>query len=358
MKEYLNNYIKETDKLKCRKIFKSANTANIESYDLFVEKALSMLNFNGFLAFVLPEAILNVASHDPIRQILLDTCSFKFVSYLGNVFSNVQCPAIILGVLLDDKKTTVGCKVTIKDKHFTIKQKRKFPNKILSFNVSDEENTLLNKISNIDNVRYLKGNAKFALGIVTGKNSQEIIKQKKAGYEVVLKGKNIYRYGIERPDNYICFKPETFQQVAPTEMYRAKEKLLYRFICEVPVFAYDDQKSLSLNSCNIVIPEIPDLKMKYVLAILNSSVVAYFVLKKFGSVKLLRSHIEQIPIPFVDSKIQNDIIKKVDNIMQSSHPDNLYRNLDEDIMQLYNISQKQIEIIRKTLQEKNLFFRS
>lgn len=68
------------DELKCRKLFKTAVGKSIESYDLFVEKALSMLCPNGILAFVLPEAILSVAAHDTIRRLIIDSCSFKFVS--------------------------------------------------------------------------------------------------------------------------------------------------------------------------------------------------------------------------------------------------------------------------------------
>ena len=141
-------------------------------------------------------------------------------------------------------------------------------------------------------------------------------------------------------------------------MYRGIEKLLYRFISEVPVFTYDDQQTLSLNSCNIVIPEIDGIEMKYVLAILNSSVASYFVTKKFNSIKLLRSHIEQIPIPIVSKDIQVAIVKKVDRIMNSSENiSGLYEELDGDIMALYGLNANQIETIQTALSRKNLFLK-
>ena len=156
--------------------------------------------------------------------------------------------------------------------------------------------------------------------------------------------------------NYIRFVPESFQQVAPVEMYRAKEKLLYRFISEVPVFTYDDRQTLSLNSCNIVIPDIDGLEMKYILAILNSSVAAYFISKKFNSVKLLRSHIEQMPIPVVPMDVQVSIIKKVDRIMNSSENiSGLYEDLDSDIMELYGLATKHSDVIKNALRGKSLF---
>lgn len=350
--------LSEEDSIIYRQIFKTAAGTNIESYDLFVEKSLNMLSPKGILSFVLPEAILSVTAHDTIRKIMIDTCSFKFVSYLGNVFSGVQCPAIILGITPDNKKTIIGCKVTTENNKFVISHQRIFYDNTLSLNISDEENQCLDAICSIENVTYLKGNAKFALGIVTGNNKEYISSEEKPDTEIILKGSNIQRYSITNPQNYIRFVPKFFQQVAPVEMYRAKEKLLYRFISEVPVFAYDDHQTLSLNSCNIVIPEIDGLEIKYVLAILNSRVTTYFIKKKFNSIKLLRSHIEQIPIPVVSKDIQVQIIKKVDHIMNSSENiSGLYEDLDNDIMALYRLNVEQIKTIQTALSEKNLFIK-
>lgn len=346
----------EADALQCRRIFKTAIGKSIESYDLFVEKALSMLKHKGVLAFVLPEAILSVAAHDTVRRLIIDSCSFRFISYLGNVFSGVQCPSIILGITPDDKKTVVGCKVSTGNNTFVISKPRAFSDGMLSLNVSDEENQCLDAISNIKNATYLKGKAKFALGIVTGNNKEYISTEKKDDNEIILKGSDIQRYSMTPSGNYIRFVPESFQQVAPVEMYRAKEKLLYRFISEVPVFTYDDRQTLSLNSCNIVIPDIDGLEMKYILAILNSSVAAYFISKKFNSVKLLRSHIEQMPIPVVPMDVQVSIIKKVDRIMNSSENiSGLYEDLDSDIMELYGLATKHSDVIKNALRGKSLF---
>ena len=203
---------------------------------------------------------------------------------------------------------------------------------------------------------YLKDNAIFALGIVTGNNKEYIANEKKDGMEVILKGSDIFRYAMKETDNYIHFAPEKFQQVAPTEMYRAEEKLLYRFIAEVPVFTYDNQQTLSLNSCNILIPQMEGMDIKYVLAILNSSVAAYFINKKYNSVKLLRSHIESLPIPMVSNEKQNDIIKKVDHIMNArENISGLYKELDHEIMNIYSLSEKQRSTIYTALSGKKLF---
>lgn len=336
--------------------YQTALGKGVEAYDLFVERSLELLKPSGSLAFVLPEAILSVAAHKTIRELLLNQCCFRYVSYVGNVFTGVQCPAVLLHVALGNAGMVSGCNVSIGESKFTISQNRVLTADSLSFNISDEENECMKAIESVENVVYLKDHARFALGIVTGNNKEYLTPEQKEGYEFILKGKDIQRYSIRAGENYIRYVPERFQQVAPTEVYRAKEKLLYRFICDVPVFAYDNAQILSLNSCNIVIPLIPGLSIKYILAILNSSIVAYWTSKKFNSVKLLRSHIEQIPIPFVTEDVQTSIIKKVDRIMQSGDDiSGLYWELDEEIASLYRLSDENKDVIHQFLAGKNLF---
>lgn len=334
----------------------TAKSKGMESYDLFVEKGLAMLEENGYLAYVLPEAILSVTSHQKARELISRNTAFKFVSYLGNAFSGVQCPAIILGVQNGFQGQTKNCRIELDNEEFIINEDRQIDASLFSFNMSDEEYDCLRVICSVQNVKYLANNAKFALGIVTGNNRECIKSTKTDGMEIILKGSDIYRYAIKETDNYIHFTPENFQQVAPTEMYRAEEKLLYRFIADVPVFTYDNQQTLSLNSCNILIPQIEGMDIKYVLAILNSSVATYFINKKYNSVKLLRSHIESLPIPVVSAEKQNYIIKKVDHIMNSSNDICiLYEELDNEIMNIYSLSEQQRNTIRTALSGKNLF---
>ena len=334
----------------------TAKNKGMESYDLFIEKGMSMLEESGYLAYVLPEAILSVNSHQQARELIVKNTAFKFVSYLGNAFAGVQCPAIILGIQNGYHGETKGCRIELNNEEFIINANRDVDITSFSFNMSDEEYDCLQVISSVQNAKYLANNAKFALGIVTGNNKEYIAKDKKDGMEVILKGSDIFRYTMKETDNYIQFAPEKFQQVAPTEMYRAEEKLLYRFIAEVPVFTYDNQQTLSLNSCNILIPQIEGMNIKYVLAILNSSVAAYFINKKYNSVKLLRSHIEALPIPMVSAEKQNGIIKKVDHIMNSNENiSGLYEEIDKEIMGLYNLNKHQQLIIKNVLKEKNRF---
>lgn len=152
--------------------------------------------------------------------------------------------------------------------------------------------------------------------------------------------------------------PETFQQIAPIQYYRAKEKLLYRFICNQLVFAYDNKQTLSLNSCNLLIPEIEGLDIKYIMAILNSRTAQFFFKKQFHSVKVLRSHIEQIPIPEIKKEAQDRIIVMVDSILEASKDNDivsLYDMLDAEIANLYGLTSNEQTFIKNSMNGENLF---
>lgn len=333
-----SDFLFDTDEKKYDIILGNPPWGSETPYDNFVEKAIKSLTDNGQLSFVLPESILTVKSHKNIRKLLLSGCRFKYVEYLGEVFHAVQCPSIILHARCTSELfTTKGLVVNNGKEIFTIDTDREVSADSLSLKITDNEYELLKKIGNIDNKVTLKGNATFGLGIVTGDNKKFISEKKTSKNEPVLKGSDIEKYRYNTSGNYISFDQENFQQVAPEGIYRAKEKLLYKFISKDLVFAYDDTGILSLNSCNVLIPEVPGLNIKYVLAILNSSVAQFYYSKMFGSVKVLRSHLEQIPIPVVDEKSQRKIIKIVDQLIEASTVAK-QKKLDETISRLYGLS--------------------
>lgn len=345
----------ETEKTQLRRTHTAISKKNVESYDIFIEHALSNLAEDGQLSYVVPEAILNVKAHTDIRNIILQKTSIKYLEFLGNAFDQVHCPCIILQLSRTKAPfSTMGMKVRKEEDAFEIKTERTVSPKYFSFITTDSEYEILNKIKENNNISFLADNADFALGIVTGNNKAYISSQKAPGNEIVLKGANICKYHIKPGNNFINFMPEHFQQTAPTEIYRAPEKLLYRFICNELVFAYDDKQTLSLNSCNIIIPKLDGVNIKFILAILNSRIAQFIYKKQFNSIKVLRSHIENIPIPIVNRQTQNKIIAITDLLIQGQNirkATMLYNKLDSMICQLFDFTQNEQKIIQKAVGE-------
>lgn len=349
----------DDEKNRLRSKYYSAIGSNIESYDVFIEQAMNDLKPNGVLFFVLPEALLNVKSHAPVRKILVDKSTFQYLDFLGNAFDKVQCPCIILGILNTGKPAScIGMEVVTSNRSFTIGVERKILPECFSFLTTDAEYSILSKIGDTNGKCYLAGNATFALGIVTGNNKEYISNTKTPENEMVLKGADLCKYRFHQNSNYIVFKPESFQQIAPIEYYRAPEKLLYRFICNQLVFAYDNQQTLSLNSCNLLIPRLDGLNIKYVLAVLNSRTIQYYFRKMFNSVKVLRSHIEQLPIPHINEEQQRELLPYIETLITAHDSEIImetYNQLDIQIARLFQLDDMEYQVVKESTEGENLF---
>ncbi|MCD8286556.1 MAG: N-6 DNA methylase [Clostridia bacterium] len=348
-------------------MYRSACGSRTESYDVFIEKALSSLKPGGVMSFVVPEAVLNVRSHQEVRQVILDMAEIRSIRYMGNVFSGVQCPCVVMTLERTacgtHKNTETGeylcsAKVSWSGVQTIVCAGRGISPECFNLNITEEEYAVLRKLGSLSDVWYLKDNATFALGIVTGNNKGYVSSVKTDSNEMVLRGSDLRKFRFMPSGRYIAFTPERFQQVAPEECYRAPEKLLYRFICSQLVFAYDDQGTLSLNSCNILIPKLPGLSCKYVMAVLNSRVAQFWFRKQYNSIKVLRSHIEQIPIPYADGCTQRDVEILADRICSASRGDEiqrLYDELDALVAGLYGLNGAEYDVVRERTDGENLF---
>lgn len=320
-----------------------------EAYDIFAENAINLLKDGGIMAFVLPEAVLNVKTHIPIRQFITERCHIQHIDYLGEVFWGVQCPSVILRLKrMVGPMSTIGMRISRGGESYIINTNRDISPSNFSFKMTDEEYEVIQKIENIQDAVYLKDNAIFALGIVTGDNEKHLVNHKNEDNEVLIRGRDIEKYHIAEGQKFMTFTPDKFQQVAPEEYYRAKEKLLYRFIGGKLVFAYDDKGRLPLNSCNVLIPNIEGLHIKYIMAVLNSEVAQFYFEKKFASIKILRSQLEQIPIPKTSEEIQLKMISKVDKLLGFSEDkaeelsqddyDSMVCRINDEVRGLYGVT--------------------
>lgn len=317
-----------------------------ESFSYFLKKSIDLLKHNGILSFILPESFLNVKTHQDIRKYILDNTQIKKIIYLDRVFENVFTPVVRLDVQKISKQSR-SFFVHKKNENYKIDQKRLSKNAeyIFDIHINKKDSVILNKVFSVKYTR-LKNQADWALGIVTGDNKKYISDIQKNDYEEVLKGKDIEKFTYKKSSNYINFLPKKLQQVAPEHKYRVKEKLIYRFISKYLIFAFDNKQRLTLNSANIVIPKIKDYPVKVILALFNSSLYQFIFQKKFSSIKVLRNHLEQLPLPLWDKKVFNKICNLVDQIMASK---NEFDKLDNLIMKNFMLNNGEINYIRRII---------
>ena len=351
-----------------------SSSARPESFSLFIEKGLSVLKDNGTLTYLLPETLLGSDMYLSIRKEILSKGCVKGISYLGDIFDKVQCPCIILTV----KKGAAGKASAVanhEDINISFYKRKAGLSKIDDFKATSDrlsessfhilcgskDYELIKKIESSKHFT-LKDKADFALGIVTGNNKKLLSDVCSKGFEPIAKGSNISFYVVSAPASYIVYNPDEFQQCADECYYRAKEKLLYRFISSRPVFAYDDTGLLSLNSANIMIPKVPQYTALYILCVLNSPVISYYYKNSFKNMKVLRSAIEALPIPVCDAKTIEEITELAKELIssikdarsdsnKSSVSTSIADNIDHKIAYLYGLNDKEYHYICEKCKE-------
>ncbi len=318
---------------------------SFESFSYFLAKSLSWLSHSGAASFILPESILNVRAHKDIRGMILKTAQIKKIICLNRIFKNVFTPVI----RLDLEKHNKRAKQTVihnANKKYKTRQIRWMSRQDFIFDIHSNnfDSKIIDKIYNTKHTT-LKNQASWALGIVTGNNKKFITAEGRPGFEPIYKGKDIKKFILDKPSSYIQFQPEKFQQAADEKKYRAKEKLIYKFISKNLTFACDSRKRLTLNSANALIPEIPDYPIKVIASLFNSSLYQFLFQKRFFSIKVLRSHIEDLPLPLWDKRAFSKIIKLADRVIQDQ---NEFQKLDSYIINQFSLLEKEKNYIKKT----------
>lgn len=317
-----------------------------ESFSLFLQKALTLLKPGGHLSFLLPEAMLCIKAHTDIRRHIITEATIKKISLLGRVFQGVFTPIISLNLVKKPAPDNWQVAVETAGSLHYASQKRFAANVNHAFDVAvtPVDKQLLDRIHAVPHTT-LSGQAEWALGIVTGDNKRCVLDQPQAGTEAVLRGRDVYKYAPRPARCFIKYKPESFQQVAPERFYRAPEKLIYRFVSDRLVFAYDNNKILTLNSANILIPRLPAMPIKVVLAFLNSQVFQYVFVKRFRTRKVLKGDLETLPFPLLDAAVCRRLEVQVEKCMGGDYQP--AEELDAMIYEIFGLSPDDVAMIEE-----------
>ena len=198
--------------------------------------------------------------------------------------------------------------------------------------------------------QYSLKNSIWALGIVTGDNKGKLSPEYVSGMEKIYTGKEIQPYLLQTAKNYIFYNRANLQQVAKEEIYRAPEKLVYKFISNKLIFAYDNTASLFLNSANILIPNIPYMNTKTVMAFLNSSLFQFMYIRLFGEVKILKGNLIELPFPEISAADNATISSLVDEILDGNT--SKQTAIDNYIFSVYGLTEDQVTYVRRILNGK------
>jgi type I restriction-modification system DNA methylase subunit len=317
--------------------------ATTEIFSIALYNSLKKLKKNGELYFFLPHAFLNVAAHRNIRKYIFNKAGKIAIKLLGSAFKDVLSESILIHV----KNDSAGKNIYIQNKEGNIYQ---FPPESISppdYTVNAackiQDALIMDKIYRTEHF-VLREDAVFALGIVTGNNKRHLLRGQTEGSEAIFRGKDIEKYSFSKPEFFVEFQPGLYQQAAPIEYYR-QTKIAYRFIGDRLVCALDKDNRLLLNSANLLISK--KYPMETIVACLNSNIYTFLFRKRFHSRKVLKSHLQDLPLPILSDEIHQYIHTLYDKTIEGTNGGiALFQNeIDKIICGAFSIEQDQYDYI-------------
>lgn len=291
--------INKIDKKRYSDFYNSGNSCDTSS--LFYFASLRMLKENGTIGFLLPDAFFNITSFKDARKSLLTLKIKRFVDY-GKAFKGLMTKAMaFVGQQTTDNgqqtSANISCEIYNVKKH--LRSQESFcdiPKHILNFHIEEKENDVIRKVFSKPHIT-LKDNATWALGIITGNNDKICKKEKGENLVPIFRGKDVFKDKLNEPYLFVNKNLEGCRQVADIGFYKAKEKIIYRFISDKIVCYHDTEQRYILNSANLFILN-NDFTLTYrqVVDLLNSDFMNWLFRSIFNTHKVLRGDLELLPI--------------------------------------------------------------
>lgn len=316
-----------------------------ERSSLFFTKAFMLLKPLGKMSFLLPSALLKVKIHQDFRSFVLNETKIDKISIYKERFNGVYTDFFSISVTKQGNNGSQSYCVSKDGESINVVIPISARQTEIEIN-SSKENDILTKIEALG--CYKLKDSIWALGVVTGDNKNKIKSCKLSeDYEAIYTGKNIDKYALTSPTNYIKYDRTQLQQCAKDAIYRSPEKLVYKFISKTLCFAYDNSSSLFLNSANILIPNIEGMSIKTVMAFLNSDIFAYYYKKKHSDIKILKSNLMALQFPRVTPLQDEEITQLVNSVLNGNTK--AIESINEYIFCIYDFTTNMKTEIKKEL---------
>ena len=327
----------EKGKLHASEIIQSKEKAS-----LFFTESFKFLNKNGIQHFLLPSSVLKIKVHADLRRFVTHETHIESLKCYRERFKGVFTDFVSLKVsrkpIFGSQNYLVyGANNEVSRKEFKLVEDNFCGIPMLN----DRDEAIIGKVERLrhDDLSH----SQWALGIITGNNAKVLKDRPRKDLEPIYTGKDIGKYSLKKASRYVKYNRADFQQCAKNELYRAKEKLVYKFVSGHLCFTYDDKQRLFLNSANILIPEVDGMSVKTVLAFLNSSLFNFLYVKRFNDLKILKGNLSTLPFPKITPEQDQQLAALVDRALDGNKE--APKEIDGMIIDLYQLNKEEIEII-------------
>ncbi|MCB9359747.1 MAG: N-6 DNA methylase [Flavobacteriales bacterium] len=260
-------------------------------YALFYEKGIHILKEKGFFSYITPSLFIKGIRYENLRFFLLNNTTLIEIDDKGDgVFQDVQMPTAIV--------------VAIKNK---VKNQ--------DWNKYIPGGNLINKIE--DNSILLSSISKIKRGLEIGKDK---VFDFDLNQVKILTGEDVSRYQIKQ---YQSISSETFEEYKKDEEFFNGERLIIRETGNRITSLYVNENVQQNRSLYTILLEDENVRYKYILGIINSSLIQFYYKSKFAAntdvfPKIRIAQVKDLPIKIVNETLQFDIEVKVDSILNNS----------------------------------------
>jgi type I restriction-modification system DNA methylase subunit len=276
------------------------------TFIFFIHLGMELLKDGGTMSYIVPNTLLTQDYYEATRRLLLSHHLRSIVQYTRLPFENAVVENITfvaskeqpvknysIAIVEDDLSEVNELASKPRDSFLA---NRNAAMTIYAAEIMDEvfsrKIPALESICHINQAIALKGDRKLSL---RSTNPSGLFYR-------LIDGRNIGRYAIRWDGVYIEHDESRIHSCKGTDIFLTPEKLFFRRVSENLMFAFDDQQFFALNTLIVVnLRKEQATSLKYLLALLNSSLMNYLYKKRFKSTKRVFSEIQarsvgQLPV--------------------------------------------------------------
>ena len=312
-----------------KKNYPKSSVYKVNTYLIFLERALALIKKNGILSFIIPNTIYLNYFYEDFRENLIKNyylnliCNFSF-----EIFQDAVTGGASIMVIQNHLHQNQFSKIINYDnfeeiitKQFDILNQLEFlelPQNKIIFNLS--------KISiwkkSYKNSIYLSNEKfKFYNGVKTGDNKKFLSEIKiNDEYKPIVRGRDFYKYTPIKNVIYVLFRKEELWSNTNEKMFEVENKIIFRQTSDHLVASFDNNQNYTMDTTHLLFTEDKNINLKYILVLVNSKFLNFLyqiivpeIGKAFSEVKIV--NIKKLPIKEISLSEQQPFIEKADQML-------------------------------------------
>jgi hypothetical protein len=357
----------------------SLQEGKIDLYRLFMEKSVCLTKNKGTFSFIIPNTILTIPSCKLLREHFLNFHKINsIINFENDVFKNASVNSIIFSSNKNSnhKSNNILIHSSAQVSDLINFKFQLIPQEHFLKNIKSEFNIFMNNVEDsiIKKIEKVSGNLKdlgyeVSLGAQIYHNTIHNKKQIEtrflhspllinSKFKIELGGRKILPFKVNLDGEYVDYSKEFYTK--PADKFFFGPKVILREITgKKLIAAFSDENFIVNKSCYSIVHENL-LFLKFILAILNSNLIA-FIINKTGDKskqklfpRISMNAIQNIPV--IIPKKLNNIVSVVDTVinlkLKNEDTCDLEQQIDNLVYKLYELTYDEVLVVEPEFSER------